>query len=219
MTGFDINGNGVVGESETIERGPPPVWTTSDPGDSFLAVQVVAGRALARRLSGGGARFAVVSYSGAPSRRPGARPAPSVDHAISEGAPTEDPDELEVVWARVLGRGTGGLTDFATAMRVAAGELGEPSRRSIVLFMSDSTFPTVFAPDGTMRLEDPSVEEAAAEAKLASIVFHSFLLGAPLPLPEVPNTLEAIGAATGGSYTEVVELDRLHCALADTLTR
>ncbi len=94
MTGFDINGNGVVGESETIERGPPPVWITSDPGDSFLAVQVVAGRALARRLSAGGASFAVVSYSGAPSRRRGAPPAPSVDHAISEGAPTVDPDQL-----------------------------------------------------------------------------------------------------------------------------
>jgi hypothetical protein len=220
MTGFDINGNGRVGRAR-LTRGRPPTVVYSDPQDSLLAMEVVAARSLFRRAAGTLARFAVVSFAGGfleVNQSPPSTPSP---RSVIEALPSDDITHLEAALQRVLDRGSDGHTDFAAGMRSAIEALQserDASRRPVVLFMSDSTFPSVRDATGAVRWHDPSMRDAASEAVAFGVVFHTFRVGPDESPPGVPDYLKHIAGATGGSYT-ATDLSRLHCALAAALAR
>ena len=69
MTRLDLNRNGIVGTAKIRGRGPPHNIRDSDPGDSFLAAEVLAARSLVRGFSATEARFGIVSFTGDPLER------------------------------------------------------------------------------------------------------------------------------------------------------
>lgn len=222
MTGLDLNGNGRVGKPKLVRHRDVFDITYSDSADSFFAAQVVAARSLIRSAAGAQVIFSIVSFSGADAEA--TQPPKLTDHARIEVPPTEDVGSLEDGLSRVLARGTGGMTDFAAAMRAATATLGDArqgSVRRVVLFMSDSTFPSVVGPDGTPRFDDPNVKDAAAAALAADVVFHTFRLGTkPAPGSRAQarvDYLRDIASATRGTYSAVTEANQLHCALARAL--
>jgi hypothetical protein len=225
--GIDVNANGETGDSRLSKDGDIFAVVSTDPGDSYLALQVAAGRSLVHQLAGFETRFALVSYSGVVSRtknrsigRLGLRQRDS--DAIVEAELTSRVETFEAGLERILAGGSFGNTDFAAGMSAANEVLARADQytgvRKRVLFMSDSTHPAVQDENGRMSWVDPEMKAAAEESRASGVVFHTFRLGTK-PVSGPTRTLAQIAGATGGSYTHVTRLDNLPCVLARSLSQ
>jgi hypothetical protein len=116
-------------------------------------------------------------------------------------------------------------------MRLAVRSLveapAEPGRRRMILFMADSESPMVAGPDplnqprlnaGGVFRADPRMRRAAIGALAAEAPIHTFALG-PAAESRVPHALSHIAGATGGGFTPVADLSRLHCDLLYALAQ
>ena len=202
-SGGDVNEDGYVGEPR--RRGAPELrGTSTDPGDSLLAVQVAAARALVAGVASPIRRFSVVAYS-SPERGPGAG-SPTVGNAAS----------LDASFDAILEAGSGGGGQFSHGMNLAVESLlaSAPRRdspRRLVLFVSDGPEPSFRAASGERRRLDPAMRGAAEQALGASIAFHTLGIGEAAEA-KLPHQLARIAGATGGRFRAVPDPSILHCA-------
>jgi hypothetical protein len=214
-SGFDVNGNGRVGDLELSEM--------TDPGDSLLAAEIAGIRSLLLETAELDVRFSIVTFSGSYDPTPRQRTKHIVrdcDAAVRSKL-TDDVGALEDALERVLGRGSTGYTDFAAGMRQAVRTLADeppPTRssRRFVLFISDSTTPILIGGNERILRLDPLMEEVAREAIDSRIVFNTFGLGEAAGAAP-PHTLSRIATATGGTYRAVEDPTKLACHLLDSL--
>jgi len=80
--------------------------------------------------------------------------------------------------------------------------------------MSDDGTPYL-EKDGKGTREDSTIADATLEAAQAGVVIHTFGLGEDSA--DAPGYLESIASETGGSFSPVTDLSRLHCQLAAAL--
>ena len=214
-SGLDINGNGRVGEFE--------LSSTTDPGDSWLAVEVAGIRSLLRDAAELDVRFSIVTFSGSYDPTPQHPPKHLVrdcDAAVRSEL-TGNIGALEGSLERVLERGSAGYTNFAAGMRQAVRTLADepPSPRAtrrFVLFISDSTNPIRIGGDERIRRLDPVMAEVARKAIRDRIVFNTFGIGA-VTGATLPHILSRIATATGGRYRAVEDPANLGCHLLNSL--
>lgn len=140
--------------------------------------------------------------------------------AVLETPPTIDRLQIDDALERVLHAGSLGDTRFSPAMRTAIEAfpvVTAPSGQTvrIVLFMSESPTP-VINESRTVKYAEPEMKDAALQAIDAGVVFHTFGLGSALE-KRPPHALSNIAGATGGAYTAVSDISRLHCDLAAAL--
>jgi len=210
-TGVDVNGNGVVGH---FQLGRSLSVTSTDPGDSYLGAQVVAVRSLVLGIRGPGLRFAIVAFRGplpGGSRRSRERESVTVHSEL-----TRDRDSLESGLDRVLEGGSFASTDFAAAIVVATRLLEESAgAERTVLFMSESSKPSIPGSGGQVEHRDPRIDTATRLARTLRVTIHTF----ELRQPHSEGDLGRIARDTGGTYQAISELEELHCALARPLAR
>ena len=82
--------------------------------------------------------------------------------------------------------------------------------------MADSSDPMIVGVTGRYLRRDRQMKTAAKRAIDLRVVIHTFGLGAAA-LDEPPTTLTRIAGATGGSYTAVLDPNRLYCHLLKAL--
>ncbi len=216
-TGWDLDGDGVVGEFRRSEY--------TDRGDSMLAAQLAAVQRLIDVARLGGMRFAIVSYSGRDDFPLEDSVTQHVDRrdARLEAELTDDLAALEAAVARIGQRGSDGTSSFAPAMRLALRSLDarndsrESARRRRVLFLSDSPTPMRFAPMERIATDDPRMETEARRAIRHEVSFHSFGLGEAADAARSPHVLAQIAGATGGTYRAVPDPRNLYCQMLAAL--
>lgn len=218
-TGFDIDRDGTKGQSRIrrIRSGSMFDRDSTDPGDSFLAAQVVAANSLVHAFAPVGTRFAIVGYSGVDKRAARGRrvPSPTADATV-ESPPTSDVGALTAALDRILAAGSLGQTHFAPAMRMSSASLTDSgvsaAEAKIVLFVSDSPSPH---PDD--RGAQSEIAEATLDATDRGVVFHTFGLG-DAARERRPRALAEIAEGTGGTFRPVRNATDLHCELAAAIT-
>jgi hypothetical protein len=216
-TGWDLDGDGVVGEFRRSEY--------TDRGDSLLAAELAAVQRLIDVARLGGMRFAIVSYSGRHDFPLEDSVTQRVDRSDArlEAELTDDLAALEAAVERVGDRGSDGASSFAPAMRLALLSLsarsdsGEPARRRRVLFLSDSPAPVRYAPMGRIAYDDARMEIEARRAIKSGVSFHSFGLGEAADAADSPHALAQIAGATGGTYRAVSDPRNLYCQMLAAL--
>lgn len=213
-TGFDLDGNGVIGEYRQSEY--------TDRGDSLLAAELAAVDRLIHVAELGGMRFAIVSYSGRNDFPLEDSVTQLVDRndARVETELTDDLTALEAAVSRIQRRGSDGASSFAPAMRLAVrslatGDVGAARRRR-VLFLADAPTPVRYAPMRRIARDDWRMEVEARRAIEARISFHSFGLGEAANEAPV-HTLAQIAGATGGTYRAVPDPRNLYCQMLAAL--
>ena len=191
-SGADVDGDGEIGfnpQVELVEPGRyPPKLKCTDPGDTILAAEVEAAKALIINLEGGRVRVGVISFSGQMDSNTGKRLSYDQEDAWVELPLTGDFDRVQGALPQILARGAYGGTNFAAAIRVAIRELAglsgaksraRPGAKKVVLFLTDG-IPTF--PFGSASVSDPGDIEAALNAARlahkAGITFNSYALGA-----------------------------------------
>lgn len=204
-TGLDVNANGVVSKAY-LASFPGVAYT--DPGDSYLAAQVVAARSVVTAAPNPGRRFGIVSFAGPVPDGPLQKR--ERDSPVVEADLTDQIDSLHAGLERILEQGSFGSTDFAGAIAAASRLFSDRSASErLVLFMADSAVPSVQGPGGRVVHEDPAIRRATRRAAAIGVRIYTFELRAP-PAGEA---LESIAAATGGTYHAVSDLSQLHCVL------
>jgi hypothetical protein len=208
MTGTDVNGNGVVGQSGLgrIFGGD------TDPGDSILASEVAAARQILQGLDPRNTRVGLVTFAGEADVQGGivitlgGRRAAA---AIVEEPLTADYARIERALDHVLERGAEGMTHMAEGLRTALvelkgyrGGLSEPDAKSekVILFFTDGQPTLPYDPmdnAGNVR----AVLRAAEMTARAGVRVHSFAIG-PEALDGPVSTVE-MAARTGGYFTPV----------------
>ena len=214
-TGSDINGNGQVGAFEHS------VYT--DPGDSLLAAEVAAVRALLRSTADSDVRYSLVTFAGdfvPPQHNLPKRLVLKVD-AVIQSELTRDTAALEAQLDRILEQGSAGATNFSAGMRLVDQTLSgtppaERPARKRALFISDDPNPLIIAMDRAYRRLDHLMGEAAKKAIHAKIRFNTFGIGEAAETTS-PHMLSAIAGATGGTFFAVEDPMALQCALIDSL--
>jgi hypothetical protein len=215
-SGADTDGDGVVGRFERSQN--------TDPGDSVLALEVAAVRALLNATAESDIRYSVISFSGVP-RNPQNRPPKRIlrpGEAELVSGLTDDVARTDAALTRVLESGSSGNSNFAAGMRRAVQSLrAEPSAperraRRLVLFLSDSARPTITDQDRKIAIVDPIMQDVAIIAIEQRIAFNTFGLSLA-SVADPPHPLEQIAGATGGRFTPVTQPNRLHCELLSSL--
>lgn len=214
-TGLDLDGDGVVGEFRRS------VYTDRD--DSLLAAEIAAIGRLVDVARLGDMRFAVISYSGRDRFPLEDSVTQWVDRedARLEAELTGDVAELDAALARIARRGSNGASSFAPAMRLALQSLRSdasdpPTRRRLVLFLSDSPTPVRYAPEQRIARDDPRMEIQARRAIATGVSFHSFAIG-PAAADDPPHILASIAGATGGLFRAVPDPRNLYCEILGAL--
>lgn len=219
-SGVDIDGDGRVAQA-------PPRDDAFDPdpkakGDSLLAAQVRAAKALAPHLGVLPVRLAIVVFSAAdaPPAVEG-RGASRTPGAVVVAELTDDAAALERALDAVFSAGSAGGSRFSVGMRAAIDTFSydAPKRadaRRVVLFLADSPHPRFVDDEGRQKIVDPPMQDAAQAAIAGSIVFYTFGLGEASHV-EPPHTLSRVAGATGGRYVAIRNPSTLHCSLLATL--
>ncbi len=214
-SGVDVDGDGEVGFDPRLELLPPGAYPEdvlcTDPGDTILAAQVAAARALVESLDPRRVRVGVVTFGGEVNPQTGMRLRPDQKDAWLELPFTSDYGRVERALVGVLARGPRGATNFAAGIRLAITELADlPGARSetragarkIILFLTDGV-PTL--PIGSGAQSDAGDSEAAVNAARlahkAGIVINTYGLG-PQALVK-PVALTEMARVTLGSYNPV----------------
>ena len=213
-SGVDVDGDGDVGINPQMELLPPGAYdddvASTDVGDSVLAAQVAAARALLDSLDPRRVRVGLLSYGGEVNPKTGERLRPDQKDAWLEVPFTYDYAQVRQALVGVEARGPGGATNFAAGVRLAITELaGLPGAKStprkarkVILFLSDGQ-PTL--PIGSGNSQDPGDIEAAVNAarlaQKAGITMNTYALG-PGAL-YYPVALTEMARVTLGQYTPI----------------
>lgn len=210
-SGVDVDADGVLGRREPpLVRGLPEV-ACSDPGDTVLAAEIAAARALIDELDPQRIRLGVIGFSGLADPTGEAAKPDSVKDALLHQPLTDDPALVRAALERIAESGPRGGTNMAHGVRLAVRELGggegalsqpRAGARKVMLFLTDGK-PSL--PFGSQELDDPEdIEAAAAAARLAAeagIAINVYGLGAEAnDYPVAPRELTR---ATGGIYQAV----------------
>lgn len=201
-SGVDVDGDGEVGFDPYLELVPPgtypPDLRNTDSGDSILAAEISAARALLTTLDPARVRVGVISFSGEMNPLTGNRVRFDQQDAWVEVPLTNDYDKVQRALVGIIARGPRGGTNFAAGLRLAVTELANLSgsrsaprddAKKVVLFLTDG-LPTF--PIGSGSASDPGDTEAALNAARlahkAGITVNTYALG--------PNALTNPIAAT-----------------------
>jgi hypothetical protein len=201
-SGVDVDDDGHVGfnpQLELVEPGRYPAdMQSTDEGDTILAAEVRAARALVEGLDEGRVRVGVISFSGEMNPMTGERMRWDQQDAWLEVPLTGSRKRAVAAVEAILARGPHGGTNFAAGVRLAVRELaglsGAKSQpragaKKVILFLTDG-LPTF--PIGTGSVPDPGDTEAALSAARlahkAGITINTYALG--------PNALTNPIAAT-----------------------
>lgn len=214
-SGVDVDGDGVVGINPKMELLPPGAYGddvySTDPDDSILAAQVLAGTALLESLDPRRVRVGLLTFGGEVNPRTGERARPDQQDAWLESPFTSDFGRVRQALIGVRARGARGATNFAAGIRLGIRELKglpgaasapRPDARKIMLFLTDGvpTFPIGRGIDA-----DPGDTEAAVNAARlahqAGITINTYALG-PGAL-SYPLALTEMSRVTLGTYTPV----------------
>lgn len=214
-SGVDVDRDGVIGIDPRLELLPPGTYPedmmSTDPGDSVLAAELNAARALLDSLDPRRVRVALLTFGGEVNPRTGERARPDQQDAWLEAAFTHDYDLLRRALVGIQARGARGATNFAAGTRLAIRELAglpgavsqaRPNARKVLLFLTDGV-PTF--PIGRGSVSDPGDSEAAINAARlahqAGIQINSYAIG-PGAL-HYPLALTEMARVTLGTYTPV----------------
>lgn len=223
-SGADVDGDGETGEDPQlglVEPGKYPEHVRStDPGDTILAAEVAAARALLESVEASRVRVGVLTFSGEVDPETGRRAADAVDARL-EVPLTDDFARVREALDAVAERTPSGATNFAAGIRLATRELSgmsgakSPPRedaKPVVLFLTDGV-PSF--PAGRATVSDPGDLEAALNearvAKTAGIRINTYAIG-PQALSE-PVAATEVASATRGTFTPVLEPGAIVAAL------
>ncbi len=214
-SGIDVDGDGKVGLNPELELVAPGTYPAdmvcSDPEDTILAAEILAGRQLLEVLDPRQTRVGVIIFSGLVDLESGQRANPEQRDAIVKIPLTHDFAAVAAVLDQILAEGPYGATNFAAAIQLAVVELAglshaysepRPGARRVVLFLTDGV-PTF--PFGQATSADPEdIEAAITAARLAhsaGVTINSFALGQQAL--SSPLALSEISRITLGSFTPV----------------
>jgi len=213
-SGVDVDGDGEIGLNPQMELLPPGAFPeevlSTDPGDSVLAAQTAAARALLEGLDPRRVRVGLLTYGGEVNPQTGERLRPDQKDAWLEVPFTQDYDRVRAALVGVQARGARGATNFAAGVRLAITELaGLPGAQSaprdarkVILFLSDGT-PTL--PIGKGNVADSGDVEAAVNAArlahTAGIMINTYALGSGAL--HYPVALTEMARVTLGQYTPI----------------
>jgi hypothetical protein len=195
--------------------------TAIDRGDSWLAAEIAGARSLIRKAQGHDIRFSIITFAGPNVQR-------TVGLSQLNGSRrdsrmriklTDDAEKLDSTLTAVFEAGSDGKTIFFGGMQRAIRSLvqsRDPTRRKVVLFMSDAGRPNGLQFNGDLLKIDPRMKFAATVARNHGIVFHTFGLS-PDSRRWRDESLGQIPGATGGTYHPIEDPRQLHCHLADAL--
>jgi hypothetical protein len=224
-SGIDVDGDGVAGVNPRLDPGlaseyPAEVLST-DPGDSVLAAQLAALRALLARLRAGAAdvRLAVVAFSGHADPETGLQTGPPEQNAELL-APLGGLEAAEAALDAIAGRGAAGGTDFSAAIRTARAALcdapARPGAERRLLLLTDGV-PSL--PYGLVNRADPSdvsaALTAARQAQACGVRIDVFAIG--LGATGDPFAAREIARITGGVYRPIRAAGTLRAALEGAL--
>jgi hypothetical protein len=190
-TGTDVDGDGVVGVPRLERAGQLFEERSTDPGDSVLAAEVAAARALLGRLDSRSARVALVTFSGEEAGKPAATTVLPL---------TNDRTRVLDKLLEIVNHAPHGGTDLAAGISRAAAELragvGGPARGGSVVLITDG-YPT--APFGPKREADNVLAtlRAGDDALKDGIAIHVIAVG-PDALDR-PLAAVELAERTGGS--------------------
>ncbi len=209
-SGIDVDGDGMLGETQRSPISSQPDTPNTDPDDSVLAAEVSASKALLEGLDPSRVHVGVVSFSGevdpVTQRRLGRG-----DDALLEQALTSDYASVKRSLEATLLRGPNGGTNMQAGVKLALRELaglpGSISRpraqaKKVILFLTDGK-PSL--PFGQANVEDKEDMLAAIDAaqlcRVAGVMLNVYGLG-PSAI-DYPVAATEMAKATGGLYTPV----------------
>lgn len=209
-SGIDVDGDGILGETQRSPISSQPDTPNTDPDDSVLAAEVSASKALLEGLDPARVHVGVISFSGevdpVTQRRLGRG-----DDALLEQALTPDYAAVQRSLDAALLRGPNGGTNMQAGVKLAIRELaglpGSVSRprshaKKIILFLTDGK-PSL--PFGLANVEDKedmlAAIDAAQLAKVAGVTMNVYGLG-PSAI-DYPVAATEMAKTTGGLYTPV----------------
>lgn len=209
-SGIDVDGDGMLGETQRSPISSQPDTPNTDPDDSVLAAEISASKALLDGLDPSRVHVGVVSFSGevdpVTQRRLGRG-----DDALLEQALTPDYAAVKRSLEATLLRGPNGGTNMQAGVKLALRELaglpGSVSRprahaKKVILFLTDGK-PSL--PFGQANVEDKEDMLAAIDAaqlcRVAGVMLNVYGLG-PSAI-DYPVAATEMAKATGGLYTPV----------------
>jgi len=214
-SGVDVDGDGVIGidpQLELVTPGTyPPEMRNTDPGDSILAAEISAAKALLTTLDPKRIRVGVISFAGEMNPATGYRVRFDQQDAWVEVPLTHDFATVYSALEGIVARGPNGGTNFAAGIRLAVTELAALSgarstpranAKKVVLFLTDG-LPTF--PIGSGSTAEPGDTEAALNAARlahkAGININTYALG-PAALTN-PIAATEIARITLGTFMPV----------------
>ncbi len=210
-SGIDVDEDGEIGETQSGLLQAMPDTINTDPGDSVLAAEVEAARALVGGLDPTRVRVGVVSFAGEIDPSTGRRRSATQADAFLEQALTSDYARVHRALDAVLLRGSSGGTNMEAGIKMAvrelaglSGSVSKPKRGSkkAILLLTDGK-PSL--PFGRGNVEDPEDDEAViAAARLAragGILINAYGLG-PGAI-DYPVAATEMAKVSGGVYTPV----------------
>jgi hypothetical protein len=210
-SGIDVDGDGLIGETQRgLLPGMPDVPNT-DPDDSVLSAEAQAASSLLQGLSATRVRVGIVSFSGEIDPATGRRRSPNQQDAWLDLPLTADYDRVRAALQAVVLRGPSGGTNMEAGIKLALRELAglsgaqsEPRRgaKRVILFLTDGA-PSL--PFGLGNQTDPedieAVQGAARLASAAGVTINVYGLG-PLAI-DYPIACTEMARLTTGLYTPV----------------
>jgi hypothetical protein len=208
-SGIDVDGDGDLGEQDRDLLGTD--IPNTDPDDSILSAEVMAGKSLLGTLEPSRVRVGVVSFSGEVDPSTGRRRSASQADAWVEQPLTHDYEAVRAALERVLLRGPSGGTDMAAGLQLALTELaglsGAQSQpregaRRVILMLTDGQPSLPFGlANATDREDIEAVIQKARLAKQGHIKINVYGLG----FGAINDPIAAVEAAngSGGLYTAV----------------
>ncbi len=212
----DIDSDGEIGIATLLPVGSTFEVGCTDPGDSILAAEIAAARALLRGLDPASTRVALVRFAGeVPEERPWSLLTKPFARFFSKPAATtlepltSDYSRIETALDAMAESEPSGGTNMAAGVDLATTELREPpdgltdprpDSHKIVFFFTDG-WPTL---PHDAREEAANVREvllAAERARAAGVRVHSFAIGREALAGPIA-TLE-LSQITGGLFTPV----------------
>ncbi|MEX2206205.1 MAG: vWA domain-containing protein [Myxococcota bacterium] len=209
-SGIDVNGDGVLGETQRSPISSQPDTANTDPADSVLGAEIAAAKALLDGLDPSRVHVGVVSFSGEVDPITQRRLGRGAD-ALLEQALTPDYAAVRRALEAVLLRGPNGGTNMQAGVKLALRELAglpgavsrpRPHAKKVILFLTDGK-PSL--PFGLANVEDKedmlAAIDAAQLAKVAGVMMNVYGLG-PSAI-DYPVAATEMAKATGGLYTPV----------------
>jgi hypothetical protein len=213
--GADVDGDGEVGFNPQLELVAPGTYApdvhSTDPGDTILAAEVAAAKALIGTLAPGRTRVGVVSFSGEMNPITGERERYDQQDAWLELPLGADLGRARAALDAIQLRGPHGGTNFAAGLRLAVAELAglggaksppRPGAKPVILLLTDG-LPTF--PIGSGAVSDAGDTEAALNAARlahkAGITVNTYALG-PAALTN-PIAATEVARITLGTFLPV----------------